>query len=419
MIELDIIKIFMYNKDNYIKYYNYLDTKYLKSNYDIIYRIFQVINIFYTKYSQKDSMSFQELESLYLINFPIAKETQREEFKSVITKLKALEDVENEVVVDLLKTHRVRAVAQEIAVSALNVAEGKDGADKLLSSIDILRQAEEATLGEVEFITDDLEILYNEQVKTPGLRWRQKCLNDSLGSLRPGDFGFVFARPETGKTTFLASEITHMATQADAPILWFNNEEQGQKVMVRLYEAALGLPAKDIFRHRPKKMKEYKDLTGGRIKIIDDLDFHTKTGVEALIDQHKPALVIFDQIDNLTGFELKNGRKDLELGEIYKWARRLARDTCPIIGICQADGSGEGVRYLTMSHVANAKTAKQETADWILGIGKSHDTGFQNVRFFNISKNKLMGDMDTLPELRHAQGEMIIEPEKDNKWQQE
>ena len=63
--------------------------------------------------------------------------------------------------------------------------------------------------------------LYNETIATPGLRWRLGSLNRMLGSLRKGDFGFIFARPETGKTTFLASEVTNFATQLEQPILWF------------------------------------------------------------------------------------------------------------------------------------------------------------------------------------------------------
>ena len=70
-------------------------------------------------------------------------------------------------------------------------------------------------------MTNDLELLYNESIKQQGLRWRLQTLNKMLGSLRKGDFGFIFARPETGKTTFLTSEITHFAIQAEKPILWF------------------------------------------------------------------------------------------------------------------------------------------------------------------------------------------------------
>ena len=130
--------------------------------------------------------------------------------------------------------------------------------------------------------------------------------------------------------------------------------------------------------------------------------------VEQVVKRLSPGLVIYDQIDKIKGFQ--NDREDLRLGSIYQWARELAKGSHAAIGVCQADGTAEGVRYLTMEHVANAKTAKQAEADWILGIGRTHDNDGEYIRYFNISKNKLVGDDDSLPELRHGKFEVIIEP---------
>jgi len=63
-----------------------------------------------------------------------------------------------------------------------------------------------------------------------------------------------------------------------------------------------------------------------------------------------------------------------------------------------------------MNHVSNAHTAKQAEADWILGIGFIHDTGWEDIRFLNISKNKLQGDVDTDPKKRHGKTEVLIQP---------
>ena len=61
--------------------------------------------------------------------------------------------------------------------------------------------------------------------------------------------------------------------------------------------------------------------------------------------------------------------------------------------------------------MANAKTAKQAEADWILGIGKVNDESYAFRRYLNISKNKLIGDKDTLPDLRHGSTQVLIKPE--------
>ena len=90
----------------------------------------------------------------------------------------------------------------------------------------------------------------------------------------------------------------------------------------------------------------------------------------------------------------------------------MAKRYCPVIGVSQADGSGENQRWLTMGNVANAKTSVQAEADWILGVGKIHDTGWEKIRFLHLSKNKLAGDPDTDPALRHGRMEVLIDAER-------
>lgn len=300
----------------------------------------------------------------------------------------------------------------DLASKALEAAENPQ-ADQLVELTSILSSVcsedskEQKPLGEA-FVSDDLLSLKESAVAKAGLRWRLPSLNQSLGSLRKGDFGFIFARPETGKTTFLASEASFMAVQSKSPILWFNNEEQGDKVMIRNYQAYFGVTIQELFSKPEYYRDKYNEEVAGRIKMLDAAHIH-KTTVTRLCEQHKPSLIIFDQIDKIKGFDAD--RKDLQLGEVYQWARELAKTYAPVIGVCQSDGSGEGQKWLTMANVADAKTSKQAEADWIVGIGKTFDIEMQHLRYLNISKNKLMGDADSVPELRHGRFEVIIQPE--------
>ena len=106
----------------------------------------------------------------------------------------------------------------------------------------------------------------------------------------------------------------------------------------------------------------------------------------------------------------KGDRNDLELKQIYQWAREISKTYAPVIAVSQASGEAEGKLFLTMDMVDGSKTAKQGEADWILGIGKEQDNT-SRTRYFNISKNKLIGDEDTLPELRHGSTQVLIKPE--------
>lgn len=307
---------------------------------------------------------------------------------------------------DSIKELVDRSLAYDLALLSIDVSEGRR---ELVEVFDFYQKFEnKIEVEDVVYVTDDLEELYEQTVHTPGLRWRLKALNDSLGSLRRGDFGFIFARPETGKTTFLASEVSYFAEQTDRPILWVNNEEQGGKVKIRCFQASLGCSLTELYSDRKGNFDKYMQKTSGNIKIYDSASIN-KRQVEKICKDMQPGLIIFDQIDKIKGFDAD--RNDLRLGSIYIWARELAKSYCPVIGVCQSDVSGEGKKWLNMDNVAESKTAKQAEADWILGIGKVHDNGMEYVRYLHCSKNKLSGDEDTIPELRHGKIEVLIRPE--------
>ncbi len=334
---------------------------------------------------------------------------QRDKDREVLLqRLSVLEnqDIGDDLVHNLLVQIKQKEIAERLAVTAFDFVAGKKSLDDISSIYDTFENVEKS-LEEPKFVTDNLDELYQQTIATPGLRWRLGTLNRMLGSIRRGDFGFVFARPETGKTTFLASEVSHFASQTEAPIIWVNNEEQGSKVMTRLYQAALGLTIDELMEDRQRSQENYTRLTRNNIKLFDDASIY-KRHLEDLCEKHQPSLIVIDQIDKIKGFD--GDREDLRLGKIYQWARELAKTYCPIIGVCQADGTAEGVKWLNMGHVTSAKTSKQAEADFIIGIGKTNEQGRELTRYINISKNKLTGDPDTLPELRHGFCEVVIDP---------
>ena len=336
----------------------------------------------------------------------LLKDNERKELTSLLEEIYN-QDINVDTVIGLLEEHRRRSLAGKVALMALDVESGKKTTEDLLELFNDFEH-QQVEVDSITPINMDLKELYDTQIKTPGLRWRLDWLNKSLGSLRKGDFGFIFARPETGKTTFLASEITHMVSQTDGHVLWFNNEEQGNKVGIRVFQAALGLTTGELFRNPEVKQSNYEKLTGNRVIILDFEDSSSKARVESVLKQYKPALIIFDQIDKIRGF--KGERNDLELKAIYQWAREIAKTYAPVIAVSQASGEAEGKLFLTMDMVDGSKTAKQGEADWILGIGKEQDNS-SRTRYFNISKNKLIGDQDTSPDMRHGSCQVLIKPE--------
>jgi replicative DNA helicase len=402
-IELYLLKLFL-NPEFYKRYSGFLRAEFVRDNNRLLGSIFDSVGEFHSKYPEK-SLSSADLQVWYLSLYPALPKAEKDLLGKLCENLAAVE-VNPDVAEQYVRTHIEQAKATELSMLAIDVAQGKASYEKLANFIKEIGSDRSET--QDSYVTDDLGTLLDQTFKTPGLRWRLKTLNQMLGSLRRGDFGFIFKRPETGGTTLLASEVTHMATQGDRPVLWINNEEQGSKVKLRCYEAHFGQPLKALVKDWEKYKKQYMDALGGRILLYDKAFVRAKE-IERVCYKENPSLIIFDQIDKIKGFDAD--RYDLEMKATYQWSRELAKEYGPVIGICQASASAENKQWLSMDDVDSSKTAKQGEADWMLGIGKQYKEGMENVRYLSVVKNKLVGDEDTLEEMRHGRAPVIILPQ--------
>lgn len=402
--ERDLLTLLLL-RENYNKFFPYIDLTYIRDNYKELHYVYKVLQSLHEEYPDKD-FDLDTVQAAFFNKYPDADKNM------YLGLFKTLSEttLDSDVGLGILKDIKARKTALKLSEAAFKFSTGHGDATSIANAYDELEHADE-TVEQFEFVSDDLEVLVKDVYQGKGLRWRLDCLNKSLGPIRKGNFGFLFARPETGKTTVLASESTFMLTQLgqdDGPILWFNNEQVGAEVMLTVYRAYFGVTLEQLLSNIKRYRDEFNAQVQGRFKLVDNANID-KLQVEKTLKQFQPSLIIFDQIDKIKGFAAD--REDLRLGSIYIWARELAKQYAPTIGVCQADGSAEGQKWLTMDNVANAKTSKQAEADFILGIGKTHDEGSEYVRYLNISKNKLLGSEDTIPHLRHGRFETLIEPE--------
>jgi replicative DNA helicase len=179
------------------------------------------------------------------------------------------------------------------------------------------------------FVKPSLDYL-SSTVASGGLNWRLKELNVALGPIGKGDFIIIAARPETGKTTFTASEASYMMTQLqpDEHVVWINNEEASNKVMMRVIQAYNQVTSSELLSD--PKVHESKFLLGGgeRFLILDD-DSGIKSvhKIAMLFKEYKPGLIIFDQLDKVHGF--KQDREDLRIGQLYEWDETWLKNIAP------------------------------------------------------------------------------------------
>jgi len=245
------------------------------------------------------------------------------------------------------------------------------------------------------FIDIPIEELLQDEFDDAGIKWRLEALNGSMRPLRPGDFGIIAGRPDKGKTTFIASEVTFFAPQLppDRNILWLNNEGPGKRIIPRLYQSALDLSMTDM-KERSNAgtlVPAYRQIMGGRLDRVRVQDIHgySNSQVELIIEANNPAVIVYDMIDNIKGFG-NEARTDLQLEAMYQWAReRSVKYDCVGLATSQISNDGDGVQFPTLGMLKDSKTGKQGACDFQLMIGASNDPALQNSRFLGLPKNKL------------------------------
>lgn len=317
--------------------------------------------------------------------------------KDILEEAKQV-DSEDGVYKSIIRRYRLMAAAADIITEADDILNGKAYEEALTTITSI---AEDVLNDTATTETPSFQHVINSTVCEEGMHWRLSCLNKSLGPVRKGDFIIVAARVETGKTTLLASEITYMAEQSGQPVLWINNEESKHKVLLRLWQAFLGVSKDWIIANQPEAEKRLADYMNKLIVAEPTFTWE----VEQLIRKHKPCIVVFDVLDKLQGF--KGDREDIMFGKLYRWARVLAREYCPVISVSQCDGTAEGKKWLNLSQLEGSRTAKQKEADAIIMIGKDEQ---EYMRYISIPKNKLIGDANSQENLRHGKFEVMIDP---------
>lgn len=408
--QLTLISIFN-NKDN-IKYINIIKDNILSEETK---EILKYVDSYYKESTVNNISDWKSFGDWFLIKHPMLKSEQSAVYREIFAGLDALDTTKLPERDKILAEFITRNAMAKVADDAMRVAEGdSDDVSAVLTSVENLSK-ELGLIDNIDqyLVDDNIEELLQAVVAGGGYDWRLDALNLSLGPLRQGSFINIIARPDSGKTTMLASEATFMAPQLpdDRYVIWFNNEEEGRKVKLRCVQAATGMKLSEIEADPVNAWHNYEMAVGAldKIKFYSRPTFSVRD-IEEVLARYPAGLIIFDQLRKVKGFDREAANDVGRMELLFQQAREWAKEYGPVLNVHQAGGDAEGQQYIEMNQVYGSQTAIQGESDAIVTIGRLHEAGYEYSRFLYVPKNKMAGGPKADESLRNGKFEVKINP---------
>ena len=251
-----------------------------------------------------------------------------------------------------------------------------------------------------DYETTPIETILGEISNDRGLKWtRLKVLHDHIAGLLGGASIAVGARPDKGKTSLIAETLTDWAPQIatvfgpNRPIAWLNNEGTAKRIIPRVYQATLkkSLPEIIALSNAGQLQEQYTKAIGGVPDLIRVKDMHGQSlaQVEQLVEQWRPAVVVFDMLANFRMGSVAGGNKADAVEQAWQEVREMAvRHDFVAISTVQVSAEGDNMLFPPYSALKDSKTGIQGATDVILMMGALNDPNFQKLRGLSTPKNK-------------------------------
>lgn len=338
------------------------------------------------------NISHNELVSLFDTLNPALPDSARERYYEHLDAIDVDDsqayDLQYEIVVDFWKRNQARLISEQ----AVKIYLGKSGEfgelQRLIESSTEDHIGDKATYTEV---TGDLDDMLEQLQIDPEFKFNSHLFTeDNVEGLDRGHFGIIFARPETGKTTF-CSFIAQGYIKNGFKVAYWGNEEPAIRTKLRIIQSFYGITRTELHKDRVSLRERMKTDIDPYLTVLDSVG----TSIQEIDDWckiNKPDIVFVDQMDKVR-IEGKFNRGDEKLKEIYIHGREIAkRNKCLVWAVSQASAEADGRMHIDYSLLDNSKTGKAGEADLIIGIGKQGDADVENtMRYLHISKNKQNG----------------------------
>jgi hypothetical protein len=269
-------------------------------------------------------------------------------------------ELQERIIRDFWMRHRARLISE----LSVNIFLGKSNEFGELKRL--IESSAEDSLGEKTTYTEvdmGLEELLDALTIEPDFKFEWEPLHTNVPGLDRGHFGIIFARPETGKTTFV-SFLAQMFLKQGLTVAVWGNEEPAIRTKLRIIQSYFEVTRAELNRRRGDLAEVWASEAASRLHVLDCVG----TTIQEIDDWckiNKPDIVFIDQLDKVK-IAGKFNRGDEKLKEIYLQAREIAkRNKCLVWGVSQASAEAEGMRNVEYQYLDNSKTGKAGEADLI------------------------------------------------------
>ena len=203
----------------------------------------------------------------------------------------ALADIERQTVEEWLDKHRSDDPKDIIAYLQKHTREQSKPVPELPDLADQL----------VNYVANTLEARASETVMLTGI----KELDEMSGGIHKGDLTALGARPSTGKSSF-ALQVAMNVAKSGGKVIFFSLEmSQDQNIDRMLLRWVQGVDQKTLRSGRlaDEQMDEVGRVSDELARLSGRLSFlpeRNLTTIEAIVQKHKPDLIVIDQLTQMT-----------------------------------------------------------------------------------------------------------------------
>jgi len=215
-----------------------------------------------------------------------------------------------------------------------------------------------------------------------------KALNDAVdGQAKPGHHILVFAPTEMGKSLIVINMTAGFVAQKKK-VLYIGNEDPAADLYMR-YLTRMTRMNKYEIQENPDKAQRLLDARDYGLLVLKPLAPGNFYEIRKLVEQHKPDIVILDQLRNL---DVRSDGRTQQLEKAATEARNLAKSRrLLVVSVTQAGDSATGKAVLGRGDVDGSNVGIPGQVDLMLGIGANEVDEANNIRTFSFPKNKLSG----------------------------